>query len=301
MARRTAQQEPKTAVLTIEKMKHGIVRLEKLIKEIEAFDPQIIQKRWSNEVKALETNIEGVLTSVFGHDTVECNRYKGAVRLDQGPVIAKPFWIGAGGGPTHHDDAHEARLYVSEGKERSIHLLRQAIGWLHDEIAAQEQTVSVVDSEASPQTLSRKAFIVHGHDDGAREAVARFLEKIGFQAIILHEQANQGHTVIEKVETHGEVGFAIVLLTPDDTGCKVGDMLRPRPRQNVLLELGYFIGRLGRTRVCTLATSDKMELPSDFLGVVWEPFDKSGGWKTILGRELRAAGFDIDWNKVMNP
>lgn len=67
--------------------------------------------------------------------------------------------------------------------------------------------------------FSRKVFIVHGHDDGARETVARFLERIGLEAIILHEQANQGRTIIEKVVAHSDVGFAVVLLTPDDEGC----------------------------------------------------------------------------------
>ena len=70
---------------------------------------------------------------------------------------------------------------------------------------------------------TNKVFIVHGHDEGMREAVARFLERIGFEAIILHEQANQGRTVIEKIVTHGDVGFAVVLLTPDDDGCKKGE------------------------------------------------------------------------------
>ncbi len=207
MTRRTPYPEPRMAVLTIETMKHGIVRLEKLIKEIEAFDPQIIQKRWSTEVKALETNIEGVLTSVFGHDTVEYNRYKNAMSLDNGPVTMRvtPF-----GGSGQYDDAREARQYVSEGKQLSLQLLRQAIAWLQDEIAAKEQTAAIADSpKASAQTVSRKVFIVHGHDEGAREAVARFLEKIGFQAIILHEQANEGRTVIEKVEAHGDVGFVL--------------------------------------------------------------------------------------------
>lgn len=145
---------------------------------------------------------------------------------------------------------------------------------------------------------SRKVFIVHGHDEGAREAVARFLERIGFEAIILHEQANQGRTVIEKVIAHGDVGFAVVLLTPDDEGCKKGGSLSPRPRQNVILELGYFIGRLGRERVCALKRDD-LEIPSDFGGVVYETFDATGGWKQALGRELQNAGFEIDWNKVM--
>ncbi|WP_079227353.1 TIR domain-containing protein [Pseudomonas putida] len=146
--------------------------------------------------------------------------------------------------------------------------------------------------------MSNKVFIVHGHDDGAREAVARFLERIGLEAIILHEQANQGRTVIEKVEAHGDVGFAVVLLTPDDEGRVKGGDLEPRARQNVLLELGYFIGRLGRSRVCALKRG-QLEIPSDFAGVVWERMDDTGGWKQALGRELQAAGHQVDWNKVM--
>lgn len=146
--------------------------------------------------------------------------------------------------------------------------------------------------------LSRKVFIVHGHDDGAREMVARFLERIGLEAIILHEQASQGRTVIEKVVAHGNVGFAVVLLTPDDEGCAKGGEPEPRARQNVLLELGYFIGRLGRDKVCALKRGT-LEIPSDFAGVVWETMDSSGGWKQALARELVAAGHSIDWNRVM--
>jgi predicted nucleotide-binding protein len=126
----------------------------------------------------------------------------------------------------------------------------------------------------------------------------RFLERLGFQPVILHEQANLGRTVIEKVEAHSEVGFAIVLLTPDDQGNLVGEQPRPRARQNVLLELGYFIGKLTRQRVCTLKVGD-LEIPSDWRGVIDEPFDSGGGWKQTLARELDAAGYEIDWNRVM--
>lgn len=157
--------------------------------------------------------------------------------------------------------------------------------------------------EVAPQLkmpISNKVFIVHGHDNGARETVARFLERIGFEAIILHEQANQGRTVIEKVEAHGDVSFAVVLLTPDDEGCVKGGVVEPRARQNVLLELGYFIGRLGRDKVCALKRG-QLEIPSDFAGVVWELMDDAGAWKAALGRELQAAGHEVDWNKLMRP
>lgn len=146
--------------------------------------------------------------------------------------------------------------------------------------------------------LSNKIFIVHGHDNGAKSEVARFLEKIGFEAIILHEQANQGKTIIEKIDVYGNVGFAVVLLTPDDEGCARGERPSPRARQNVILELGYFIGRLGRDKVCALKKGD-MEIPSDFMGVVWENMDQNGAWQQKLARELNAAGHNIDWNKVM--
>ncbi|MFC7514360.1 TIR domain-containing protein [Herbaspirillum sp. GCM10030257] len=148
---------------------------------------------------------------------------------------------------------------------------------------------------------SNNVFIVHGHDGEARESVARFLESLGLKAIILHEQANRGRTVIEKVEANSDVGFAVVLLTPDDVGRAKGDAeLEPRARQNVLLELGYFIGKLGRENVCALKRGT-VEIPSDFAGVVWETMDSGTGWKQALGRELEAAGYSIDWNKVMRP
>lgn len=145
--------------------------------------------------------------------------------------------------------------------------------------------------------ISNKVFIVHGHDEGARESVARLIERLGLKAVILHEQANQGRTIIEKVEAHGDVGFAVVLLTPDDEGASKGGKTEPRARQNVLLELGYFIGRLGRSKVCTLKKGE-LEIPSDFAGAVWETMDAAGGWKIALGRELREAGYEVDLNKI---
>ena len=90
-----------------------------------------------------------------------------------------------------------------------------------------------------------------------------------------------------------------MLLTPDDVGSIKDGILEPRPRQNVVLELGYFIGKLGRIKVCALKRGN-MEIPSELAGVVWETMDDNGGWKQALARELQAAGHIIDWNKVMH-
>ena len=169
-----------------------------------------------------------------------------------------------------------------------------------DYIKAKVGTVKVTLLPTGTEPPSKKVFVVHGHDEGAREAVARYLEKLGLEAIILHERASQGRTIIEKIESHSDVGFAVVLLTPDDFGGRKGEQQKDRARQNVLLELGYFVGKLGRSHVCALKRGD-IELPSDFGGVAYVAYDEAGGWKRQLGGELEAAGFDIDWNQVMRP
>jgi predicted nucleotide-binding protein len=129
--------------------------------------------------------------------------------------------------------------------------------------------------------------------------VARTLEKLGLNPIILHEQANSGKTIIEKFEEHSNVGFAIVLLTDDDLGkAKKDENLNARARQNVILELGYFIGKLGRNRVCPLYTKG-VELPSDLYGLLYLEIDSSEYWKISLAKELKAAGYDIDVNKII--
>jgi predicted nucleotide-binding protein len=154
----------------------------------------------------------------------------------------------------------------------------------------------LIGSGTGSSPRSGKVFIVHGHA-GTEQAVARFLGRLGLEAVILHERPNQGRTIVEKFEAHSDVGFAVVLLTPDDVGRTKDGELRPRARQNVVLELGYFIGKLGRSHVCALKQGD-IELPSDILGVLWESLDDHGGWQLKLAKELQAAGYEVDLNKV---
>ena len=144
-----------------------------------------------------------------------------------------------------------------------------------------------------------KVFIVHGHDDAAKEAAARFVEKIGLEAIILHEQASSGKTIIEKIEANSNVGFAIVLYTPCDLGAsqKQTDQLKPRARQNVVFEHGYLIGKIGRKNVCALVKGD-IETPNDISGVVYIKMEGEKEWKYKVADEMKACGYDIDLNKI---
>ncbi|MBI5303452.1 MAG: nucleotide-binding protein [Chloroflexi bacterium] len=169
-----------------------------------------------------------------------------------------------------------------------------------------EQLDLIPDAPGTTQSITRqmvlesKVFIVHGHDEAAKESAARFVEKLGLEAIILHEQPNAGRTIIEKFEDHSNVGFAIVLLTPDDVGSPKdkSSETKPRARQNVILELGYFMGKLGRGRVCALYKED-VDIPSDYKGVAYISMDSAGAWRMALAKEIKNAGIEIDLNKVL--
>lgn len=140
-----------------------------------------------------------------------------------------------------------------------------------------------------------KVFIVHGHDGEIKESVARLVEKQGITPIILHEQANQGQTIIEKIEYNADVSGAICLFTADDEGkSKKESDYKQRARQNVVFEAGYFIGKFGRNKVMLIADKD-IEIPSDLNGVV---YSDSGHWKFSVLQELKAMGYNIDYNKI---
>lgn len=163
----------------------------------------------------------------------------------------------------------------------------------------QEGTHSKLTNGVEKRMDKSKIFIVHGHDTAAKAEAARLVEKLGFEAIILHEQASSGMTIIEKIETYSDVGFAIVLYTPCDLGAAKDkkDNLRGRARQNVVFEHGYLIGKIGRQNVCALVKGD-IETPNDISGVVYVSMDEVGNWKYSIAKEMKKAGYSIDLNKI---
>jgi hypothetical protein len=205
------------ADLTSAQLQAGIERLTKLVDRVRQFDPRsVVQQYDIPNVEQLSAAIDEALVRTFGPDTLDYDRYHYAAEFDNGP----------------HNYAYEVPIAevhqsLSRSKSRNIALLEQAVETLRERLAEMPPSPSIADLVNAPSPTvavrepkkSRRIFVVHGHDEGAREAVARFLEKIGFEPIILHERANQGRTVIEKVEAHSDVAFAVVLLTPDDEGC----------------------------------------------------------------------------------
>ncbi|ENA1256038.1 TIR domain-containing protein [Pseudomonas aeruginosa] len=289
MARKTTSVTPPQPKLrlTSQEIDRGLARLSERIAELRAFDLNTVRDGNTPELKALEVAIKDSLTRCFGEDTSAYRTYAAATDLTYYPMM-----IGSGQRIDYHSP-------IQRRVRNSIALLEQAQKSLKEDLAdlPASEGVETASAHEIKAVHSDRVFVVHGHDEGARESVARFLEKLGLEPIILHEQANRGRTVIEKIEGHRDVGFAVVLLTPDDQGCVKGGQLEPRARQNVLLELGYFLGYLGRDRVCALKRG-QVEIPSDFAGVVWTSMNDEG-WKQALSRELQDAGYEIDWNKVM--
>lgn len=160
-------------------------------------------------------------------------------------------------------------------------------------------SASPMSQEESAQIVDRDSvFVVHGHDHGTMESVARFIERLGAVAIVLHEQPNEGRTVIEKFEVYSNARYAVVLLTGDDAVSGTGPHGQRRARQNVILELGYFLAKLGRSRVCVVHQPG-VEVPSDISGLLYIPLDKEGAWKFRLARELKTAGVRVDLNNAV--
>ena len=186
-----------------------------------------------------------------------------------------------------------------KGLESAASVLESMIEEIEEYWEDENQTPAPSEAHKNEPINTNEIFIVHGRDEGAKNTIARFIKKLDLVPVILHEQANLGRTIIEKFEEHAQVGFAVVLLTPDDVGAFQDDKnhQKPRARQNVIFEFGYFIGKLGRRRVCALVKGN-VETPSDYDGVIYTPLDGSNGWKLKLIQELKSVGFKVDANQV---
>ena len=171
--------------------------------------------------------------------------------------------------------------------------------------ALEKQRTSTIKKQEKEQDINvsdtKDVFIVHGRDVSVKETVARFVQKIGCNPVILHEQPNSGQTIIEKFEHNSNVGYSVVLLTGDDAGGlrdDATDSYQLRARQNVIFEMGYFVGKIGRKNVCAIY-QEGVEIPSDYNGVVFVKFDAAGAWKLQLAKEMKESGLPIDLNSAI--
>jgi predicted nucleotide-binding protein len=234
--------------------------------------------------QAWESDVRIALSKFYGPDSEEFARFKS-------------IWFTPGVGYPGQPDSEYVEALHKGLEQARLFLLSRIEDW-----PAQRQVPRTVNR---PTASTRDVFIVHGHDHGIKETVARFLSKLNLSPIILHEQADEGSTIIEKFEKYADVRFAVAIFSGDDLGVAKRDVsgdvsmksLRPRGRQNVVFEFGYFVGTLGRKNVVAIVENG-VETPSDYAGVLYVPFDAADGWRLRLVKELKAAGFDIDANAV---
>jgi len=187
----------------------------------------------------------------------------------------------------------------NSGKNQLLNLLNVVI----EDVQLDEQINKKTIDNKTIKINSNNIFIVHGHNEEMKQSVARLIDKLELNPIILHEQPNKGKTIIEKFTANSDVSFAVVLLSADDIAysAKEGqEKAKFRARQNVIFELGYFIGKIGRERVVALyENTNDFEIPSDYNGVLFVPYDDSGKWQFELVKELKALNFNVDANKII--
>jgi predicted nucleotide-binding protein len=191
------------------------------------------------------------------------------------------------------------RTYFERQKNLLISALQLSIEIAQDDVFGELKRAKTVSSSA---VISNRVFIVHGHDEVIKMELEIFLRNIGLIPIVLHRQVDQGLTLIEKFEENADVGFAFIILTPDDIAFTadqkdVEDALRKkefRARPNVIFEFGYFVGRLTRARVCCLVKGNVSQ-PSDLNGLMYKRIDgplESKAYEII--QELQAAGYTLN-------
>ena len=289
MARRRTYSPPQSVNLSAEQMKSALPRLEMRISDLCEFDAKEVTKRDDPRINALENAIDDFLTRTFGEGTVEYKRYRSAAHLNTASIfIGKPTPL------------HEVVEGLQHGKERAIEILDGIRKIFLEEIEfVAPSSVKQMPQTVRPNSTSRDIFVVHGRDHGTRETVARFLERLDLKPIILDEKASKSLTIHQKFLDHSAVEYAVVLFTPDDVGAPADEpnSLRPRPRQNVIYELGFFSAKLGDSNICVLY-SDGVEIPSDLAGVIYVPLDSNGAWRLRLAKEIKVAGIEIDMNNV---
>ena len=262
----------------------AIERLERVQEEINNLE-QLSHR--SPEFDKWNRNSRIVIANTFGEDSGHVTEFSN--------ISFSPFMFAAGG-----SDSQFQQPYL-----RGLATARAILESMVDEVReywkdyADSASSDVLQEQVDASLDSGRVFVVHGRDEGAKSTLARFLEGLDLVPVVLAELPAEGQTIIEKFESQSDVGYAVALFTPDDVGALNSESeLSPRARQNVIFELGFFIGKLGRDRVCAL-TKGPVEIPSDYAGVEYISLDEAGAWKMTLFRELRTAGFNIDANRLV--
>lgn len=240
----------------------------------------------NEDFEKFKLGLEYFLKTSFGENSDELNKFKKIRFLYSGSRgyegVQVPLDI-----ETYKDGLKSTKILLEVIKE-NIRI---------NGLTKNQPTATQIISETK-KTISDKVFIVHGHDELIISQVSEVLRKLGLEPVVLKDTANNGDTIIEKIERlSNEVGFGIVLYTACDIGGKNEQDLKPRARQNVVLEHGYLMAKIGRKNTMALI-KDKVEAPSDISGLLYTPVDEHKAWQYKLVDELKASGYNVSKDKI---
>jgi predicted nucleotide-binding protein len=263
---------PKVSVVPSQEEEAMAIELEKELSEPE------IRKR----IESMEAPAAGKVSIALGQEE-EKRKLESLKELSK-PDISKRI--------ESMETSGRGRVYIDPGREEEKRKLESQKESFKPDISKRIERMET--------SGSRKVFMVHGQDEEKKEAVISLLTKLELEPVILHEQLGQGMTLTEKFEHYADVSFAVIILTGDDYGYPKGkpEESKPRPRQNVVFELGFLMGRFKRNCVCALH-EEGLELPSEYQGAVFIPYDAGGLWKLLMARAMKVANVPIDLNKAV--
>lgn len=206
------------------------------------------------------------------------------------------------------ESKREEDLSTREDQERKLE--KELSKWedelkeKEDEIDQREKEIQKKEEEQEKkrkeEKLGNDILVVHSHDDEAKDMTLGFIDELGLNPIILRDTPDSGTELFDRFEDHKNIGFAIVVLNPDDIGetkierCE----LRHRVNQSLIFELGFLVGKLGWNRVCALY-EEGIDIPASNEGIIYVQMDKEGKWKKTIAREIKTAELEVEADKII--
>ena len=186
---------------------------------------------------------------------------------------------------------------VLNGKVKSAYLCTEKF------LSSTEKTMAHIQQAISGSDVRRRVFVVCGTDGKMKQAVTNALTKLRLVPVVMCEEPSQGRKIVERFQEYSDVGFALVLLSPDDfvyVKDEPPTKRKLRPRQDVVFELGFLLGKLGRSNVLVFQREcQNFEGPTDFEGMKVTAFDDRDSWKLALLRELTNCGYNVDADRIL--
>lgn len=270
------------AQLSVNDLRRAITKVNRRIQDLNEFNVDDLRSGFDMAPNLLKKKINYTLQEILGHDTKEYSEFS----IDSLHTLNLIFSY----------TCEDVQDNFRRGINCAVIKLTSLRDFLNEKLEDMEFTSAPQPEFLTPAKIeTTEIFIVHGRDEAAKNELEQFITELGLKPVVLHRKPDEGLTIIEKFEKHSKVGFALILLTPDDTVTNPDGTVLKRARQNVIFEMGFFVAKLGRGRVCCVKKED-VEVPSDISGVIYKSFrNHITEAKYPIMQELRAAGYKVSF------